>query len=82
MVFGLRSIWKSISLLSFLVWLWMVLLWIICWNLKGYANLIEFELKEKFPAPSEDESFVEQVKYLNMIQQMVDEFVMEEVKLV
>ena len=29
MVFGLRSIWKSISLLSFLVWLWMVLLWII-----------------------------------------------------
>ena len=33
MVSGLRSIWKSISLLSFLVWLWMVLLWIICWSL-------------------------------------------------
>ena len=45
------------------------------YHLKGYANLVEFELKEKFPAP-------EQVKYLNMIQQMVDEFVMEEVKLV
>ena len=51
-------------------------------HLKGYANLIEFELKESFPVPSENESFVEQVKYLNMIQQMVDEFVMEEVKLV
>lgn len=51
-------------------------------HLKGYANLIEFELKERFPVPSENESFVEQVKYLNMIQQMVDEFVMEEVKLV
>ena len=46
------------------------------------GHLIEFELKERFPAPSENESFVEQVRYLNMIQQMVDEFVMEEVKLV
>ena len=51
-------------------------------HLKGYANLIEFELKKRFPAPSENESFVEQVKYLKMIQQMVDEFVMEEVRLV
>lgn len=51
-------------------------------HLKGYANLIEFELKERFPTPSENESFVEQVRCLNMIQQMVDEFVMEEVKLV
>ena len=51
-------------------------------HLKGYANLIELELKEKYPAPSEKESFIEQVKYLNMIQEMVDEFVMEEVKLV
>ena len=86
MVFGLKSIWKSISLLSFLVWLWMVLLWIYLlefeYHLKGYANLVEFELRAKFPAPSENESFVEQVRYLNMIQQMVDEFVMEEVKLV
>ena len=52
------------------------------YHLKGYANLIEFELREKFPAPSENESFFEQVKYLNMSQQMVDECVMEEVKLV
>ena len=52
------------------------------YHLKGYANLIEFELKEKFPAPSENESFFEQVNYIYMIQEMVDEFVMEEVKLV
>ena len=52
------------------------------YHLKGYANLVEFELKEKFPAPSENESFVEQIAYINMIQEMVDEFVMEEVKLV
>lgn len=51
-------------------------------HLKGYANLVEIELKQRFPAPSENESFVEQVRYLNIIQQMVDEFVMEEVKLV
>lgn len=51
-------------------------------HLKGYANLIELELKEKYPVPSENESFVEQIKYLNMIQEMVDEFVKEEVKLV
>ena len=51
-------------------------------HLKGYANLVEFELRDKFPAPSENESFMEQVRYLNMIQEMVDEFVMEEVKLV
>lgn len=52
------------------------------YHLKGYANLIEFELREKFPAPSENESFMVQVRYLNMIQEMVDEFVMEAVKLV
>ena len=51
-------------------------------HLKGYANLVEIELKQKYPAPSEKESFIEQVKYLNMIQEMVDEFVMEEVMLV
>lgn len=51
-------------------------------HLKGYANLIEIELKQKYPASSEKESFVEQVKYINMIQEMVDEFVKEEIKLV
>lgn len=51
-------------------------------HLKCYANLIEFELREKFSAPSENESFVEQVRYLNMLQEMVEESVMEEVKLV
>ena len=51
-------------------------------HLKGYANLVEIELKQKYPAPSEKESFIEQVKYLNMIQEMVDEFVKGEVKLV
>lgn len=51
-------------------------------HLKSYANLVEIELKEKYPAPSEKESFIEQVKYLNMIQEMVEEFVKEEVKLV
>lgn len=51
-------------------------------HLKGYANLIELELKQKYPAPSEKESFVEQIKYINMIQEIVDEFVKDEVKLV
>lgn len=51
-------------------------------HLKGYANLIEIELKQKYSMPDDKDSFMEQVKYLNMIQQMVDEFVMEEVKLV
>lgn len=46
------------------------------------GHLIEFELRERFPAPSENESFVEQVRYFNMIQQMVDEFVKDEIKLV
>ena len=50
--------------------------------MKGYVNLIEFELREKFPAPSENESFVEQVNYIYMIQEMVDEFVKDEIKLV
>lgn len=51
-------------------------------HLKGYANLVEIELKKKYPAPSEKESFIEQVKYINMIQEMVDEFVKEKIKLV
>lgn len=51
-------------------------------HLKGYANLVEIELKEKYPSPSEKESFIEQVKYINMIQEMVDEFVKKEIKLV
>ena len=44
-------------------------------RLKGYTNLVEFELREIFPAPSENESFVEQVNYIHMIQEMVDKFV-------
>ena len=52
------------------------------YHLNSYSNLVEFELKQKFSAPSENESFVEQVNYIYMIQEMVDEFVMEEVKLV
>ena len=51
-------------------------------HLNGYANLIEFELRQKYPMPSERNSFWEQVKYINMIQEMVDEFVKEEIKLV
>ncbi len=51
-------------------------------HLKDYANLVEIELKQNYPAPSEKESFVEQVKYINMIQEMVDEYVKEEIKLV
>ena len=45
------------------------------YHLNGYANLVEFELRERFPAPSENESFVEKVNYIYMIQEMVDEFV-------
>ena len=52
------------------------------YHLNGYANLVEFELKERFHAPSENESFVEQVNYIYMIQEMVDEFVKDEIKLV
>lgn len=51
-------------------------------HLKGYANLIEIELKQKYPSPAEKESFIEQVKYLNIIQEMVDELVKEKIKLV
>ena len=51
-------------------------------HLNGYANLIKIELKQKYPMPDDNDSFIEQVKYLNMIQEMVDEFVKEEVKLV
>ena len=52
------------------------------YHLNSYSNLVEFELKQKFSAPSENESFVKQVRYLNMIQKMVDEFVKDEIKLV
>lgn len=51
-------------------------------HLKGYANLIEIELKQKYPAPSEKQGFIEQIKYINMIQEMVDEFVKKEIKLI
>lgn len=49
-------------------------------HLKGYADLIELELKEQYPAPNEKENFIEQVKYINMIQGLVDEYVKEEIK--
>ena len=52
------------------------------YHLKGYANLVELKLKQKYPSPSEKESFVEQIKYINMIQEIVNEFVKEEIKLV
>ena len=51
-------------------------------HLNDYANLVEFELKKKYPMTSDRNSFLEQVKYINMIQEMVDEFVKEEIKLV
>lgn len=51
-------------------------------HLNGYTNLIEFELKQKYPMVSDRNSFWEQVQYINMIQEMVDEFVKEEIKLV
>lgn len=51
-------------------------------HLNRYANLIEFELKRKYPMTSDRNSFLEQVQYINMIQEMVDEFVKEEIKLV
>ena len=51
-------------------------------HLNGYANLVEFELKKKYPMTSNRNSFLEQVQYINMIQEMVDEFVKEEIKLV
>ena len=51
-------------------------------HLNIYANLIEIELKKKYPMTSVRNSFWEQVKYINMIQEMVDEFVKEEIKLV
>ena len=60
----------------------MALLWIIYDfqdHLNGYANLIEFELRQKYPMPSEKNNFLEQIKYINMIQEMVDEFVKEEI---
>ena len=44
-------------------------------HLNCYANFVEFEIREKFFAPFENKSFVEHVRYLNMIQEMVEEFV-------
>ena len=52
------------------------------YHLNGYANLVELKLKQKYPSPSEKESFVEQIKYIHMIQEIVNEFVKEEIKLV
>ena len=43
--------------------------------LEEYANLIELKLKKQYPAPNEKENFIEQVKYINMIQGLVDEYV-------
>ena len=51
-------------------------------HLNSYANWVEFELKKKYPMTSDRNSFLEQVQYINMIQEMVDEFVKEEIKLV
>lgn len=51
-------------------------------HLDGYANWVEFELKKKYPMTSDRNSFLEQVQYINMIQEMVDEFVKEEIKLI
>lgn len=51
-------------------------------HLNIYANLIEIELKKKYPMTSDRNSFWEQVKYINMIQEMMNEFVKEEIKLV
>ena len=51
-------------------------------HLNSYANLIEFELKKKYPMTYEKNNFWKQVKYINMIQELVDELVKEEIKLV
>ena len=51
-------------------------------HLNSYANWVEFELKKKYPMNSDKNSFWEKVKYINIIQEMVDEFVKEEIKLV
>lgn len=36
-------------------------------HLNGYTNLAEIELKAKYPAPSEKERLIKQIKCLNMI---------------
>ena len=51
-------------------------------HLNDYANLVEFELKKKYPMTSDRNIFLEHLKYINMIQEMVDEFVKEEIKFV
>lgn len=48
--------------------------------LNDYANLLEFELKKKYHITSDRNSFLEQVQYINMIQEIVDEFVKEEIQ--
>lgn len=48
--------------------------------LNDYANLVEFELKKKYPITSDRNSFWEQVQYINMIQEMVDEFAKKEIQ--
>lgn len=49
-------------------------------HLNDYANLVEFELKKKYPITSDRNSFLEQVQYINMIQERVDEFVKKEIQ--
>jgi hypothetical protein len=51
-------------------------------HFKGYANLMEIELKQKYHAPADKDSFIEQIRYLNIIQEMIDEFMKDEIKLV
>lgn len=48
--------------------------------LNDYANLVEFELKKKYPITSDRNSFLEQIQYINMIQERVDEFVKKEIQ--
>ncbi len=49
--------------------------------LKSYANSIERKFKEQCIKPK-NYSFSKQVKYNNMIQNIVNEFVKEEIKLI
>lgn len=51
-------------------------------HLKSYSNWVEIELRQKYPAHSEKEIFIEQIKYINIIQEMSEEFVKKEIKLV
>ena len=49
-------------------------------HLNSYANWVKFELKKKYPMTSNRNSFLEKVKYINMIQEIVDEFVKKEIQ--